>query len=87
MAGPRVSEVVSDAYVVSIGRGAFSTKCLSDSLRVYLELVDAGWFDRPGLNQWAGGTKRSLAICPIPAQWPRCQDAEDGDHCPRGLRF
>jgi glyoxylase-like metal-dependent hydrolase (beta-lactamase superfamily II) len=44
MAKPRVSEVVSDVYVVRIGRGALSTNVyLIGSRSSFWTLVDAGW--------------------------------------------
>lgn len=44
MAKPRVSEVVSDVYLVSIGRGAFSTNVYLIRSESSWTLVDAGWY-------------------------------------------
>jgi deazaflavin-dependent oxidoreductase (nitroreductase family) len=44
MANPRVSEVVSDVYIVPIGRGAFSTNVYLIRSGSSWTLVDAGWF-------------------------------------------
>jgi glyoxylase-like metal-dependent hydrolase (beta-lactamase superfamily II) len=52
MAKPRVSEVVSDVYLVSIGRGAFSTNVYLIRSESSWTLVDAGWY---------GGEKKILA--------------------------
>ena len=44
MAKPRVLEVVSDVYLVSIGRGAFSTNVYLIRSESSWTLVDAGWY-------------------------------------------
>jgi hypothetical protein len=44
MANPRVSEVARDVYVVSIGRGAFSTNVYLIRSGSSWTFVDAGWF-------------------------------------------
>lgn len=44
MAKPRVSEVVRDVYLVSIGRGAFSTNVYLIRSESSWTLVDAGWY-------------------------------------------
>ena len=44
MAKPRVSEVVRDVYIVTIGRGALSTNVYQIRSGSSWTLVDAGWF-------------------------------------------
>jgi glyoxylase-like metal-dependent hydrolase (beta-lactamase superfamily II) len=44
MARPRVSEVVRDVYIVTIGRGALSTNVYLIGTGSSWTLVDAGWF-------------------------------------------
>jgi hypothetical protein len=52
MAKPRVSEVVRDVYMVTIGRAALSTNVYLIRSRSSWTLVDAGW---SGSEQKIGG--------------------------------
>jgi glyoxylase-like metal-dependent hydrolase (beta-lactamase superfamily II) len=59
MANPRVSEVVSDVYIVPIGRGAFSTNVYLIRSGSSWTLVDAGWF---GSEKKIGAAAESVFV-------------------------
>jgi hypothetical protein len=64
MADPRVSEVVSDVYVVSIGRGAFSTNVYLIRSGSTWTLVDAGWSGSEkklaAASRYTGAARRAI---------------------------